>query len=251
MRIGIMGLGRIGAFHAETLAGLEAVDSLVVTDPVAAAACLRRGAVRGHGGGLPRRGAGRRCGRRGDRRRDRRAPRTHSRRRQGGHPGLLREARGPRCRGEPRRAACGAGRRGRGAHRLQPALRRRLRRRAPGRGERRTRTAAHRTVHHPGPRAAARRVRGRLRRHLPRLQRARLRHRALGHRPRGRRGVRDRRQPGRATTSRRRATSTPPPHVLTFDDGTIGVISNSRHNARGYDVRLEVHGIEGQHRRGP
>ncbi|WP_328826543.1 Gfo/Idh/MocA family oxidoreductase [Streptomyces sp. NBC_00252] len=37
MRIGIMGLGRIGAFHAETLAGLDAVDSLVVTDPVAAA----------------------------------------------------------------------------------------------------------------------------------------------------------------------------------------------------------------------
>ncbi|MER5184314.1 Gfo/Idh/MocA family oxidoreductase [Streptomyces sp. NPDC002896] len=38
MRIGIMGLGRIGAFHAETLSQLEAVDSLVVTDPVAAAA---------------------------------------------------------------------------------------------------------------------------------------------------------------------------------------------------------------------
>jgi myo-inositol 2-dehydrogenase / D-chiro-inositol 1-dehydrogenase len=37
MRIGIMGLGRIGAFHTETLAGLDAVDSLVVTDPVAAA----------------------------------------------------------------------------------------------------------------------------------------------------------------------------------------------------------------------
>ncbi|MGW1504906.1 Gfo/Idh/MocA family protein [Streptomyces mirabilis] len=37
MRIGIMGLGRIGAFHAETLAGLDGVDSLVVTDPVAAA----------------------------------------------------------------------------------------------------------------------------------------------------------------------------------------------------------------------
>ncbi|MER7639555.1 Gfo/Idh/MocA family oxidoreductase [Streptomyces sp. NPDC126522] len=37
MRIGIMGLGRIGAFHAETLAGLDAVDSLVVTDLVAAA----------------------------------------------------------------------------------------------------------------------------------------------------------------------------------------------------------------------
>ncbi|MGW1030407.1 Gfo/Idh/MocA family protein [Streptomyces sp. NPDC002577] len=38
MRIGIMGLGRIGAFHAETLSQLESVDSLVVTDPVAAAA---------------------------------------------------------------------------------------------------------------------------------------------------------------------------------------------------------------------
>ncbi|MES4903337.1 MULTISPECIES: Gfo/Idh/MocA family oxidoreductase [unclassified Streptomyces] len=37
MRIGIMGLGRIGAFHAATLAGLDAVDSLVVTDPVATA----------------------------------------------------------------------------------------------------------------------------------------------------------------------------------------------------------------------
>lgn len=37
MRIGIMGLGRIGAFHAETLAGLDGVDSLVFTDPVAAA----------------------------------------------------------------------------------------------------------------------------------------------------------------------------------------------------------------------
>ena len=36
MRIGIMGLGRIGAFHTETLAGLDAVDALVVTDPVAA-----------------------------------------------------------------------------------------------------------------------------------------------------------------------------------------------------------------------
>jgi myo-inositol 2-dehydrogenase/D-chiro-inositol 1-dehydrogenase len=32
MRIGLVGLGRIGAFHARTLAGLEAVTSLVVTD---------------------------------------------------------------------------------------------------------------------------------------------------------------------------------------------------------------------------
>lgn len=37
MRIGLIGLGRIGAFHADTLAGLDHVDELVVTDPVAAA----------------------------------------------------------------------------------------------------------------------------------------------------------------------------------------------------------------------
>ncbi|MEU1305673.1 Gfo/Idh/MocA family protein [Streptomyces shenzhenensis] len=38
MRIGILGLGRIGAFHAETLSGLDAVESLVVADPFAGAA---------------------------------------------------------------------------------------------------------------------------------------------------------------------------------------------------------------------
>lgn len=32
MRIGLIGLGRIGAFHARTLAGLDTVDTLVVTD---------------------------------------------------------------------------------------------------------------------------------------------------------------------------------------------------------------------------
>jgi myo-inositol 2-dehydrogenase / D-chiro-inositol 1-dehydrogenase len=34
MRIGLIGLGRIGAFHAKTLVGMPAVDSLVVTDIV-------------------------------------------------------------------------------------------------------------------------------------------------------------------------------------------------------------------------
>ena len=37
MRIGLIGLGRIGAFHAATLAALDGVDELVVTDPVPAA----------------------------------------------------------------------------------------------------------------------------------------------------------------------------------------------------------------------
>lgn len=36
MRIGILGLGRIGSLHADTLAGLEAVTSLVVADPAPA-----------------------------------------------------------------------------------------------------------------------------------------------------------------------------------------------------------------------
>ena len=36
MRLGLIGLGRIGAFHAGTLSRLAAVDSLVVTDAVPA-----------------------------------------------------------------------------------------------------------------------------------------------------------------------------------------------------------------------
>ena len=36
MRLGLIGLGRIGAFHADTLSQLPAVDSLVVTDAVPA-----------------------------------------------------------------------------------------------------------------------------------------------------------------------------------------------------------------------
>ncbi|WP_225830155.1 Gfo/Idh/MocA family oxidoreductase [Streptomyces sp. NK08204] len=31
--------------------------------------------------------------------------------------------------------------------------------------------------------------------------------------------------------------------ILTLDDGTIAMVSNSRHNARGYDVRMELHGF--------
>jgi myo-inositol 2-dehydrogenase / D-chiro-inositol 1-dehydrogenase len=36
MRLGLIGLGRIGSFHADTLSGLPAVDHLVVTDAVPA-----------------------------------------------------------------------------------------------------------------------------------------------------------------------------------------------------------------------
>ncbi len=33
--------------------------------------------------------------------------------------------------------------------------------------------------------------------------------------------------------------------LLTFDDGTVGVVSTTRYNAAGYDVRLELHGSVG------
>jgi myo-inositol 2-dehydrogenase / D-chiro-inositol 1-dehydrogenase len=33
--------------------------------------------------------------------------------------------------------------------------------------------------------------------------------------------------------------------LLTLDDGTIGVVSNTRYNGAGYDVRLELHGSRG------
>ena len=38
MRLGLLGLGRIGAFHAEILTSLPAVDELVLSDPVPALA---------------------------------------------------------------------------------------------------------------------------------------------------------------------------------------------------------------------
>jgi predicted dehydrogenase len=47
MRLGLIGLGRIGAFHADTLSHLDGVDSLVVTDAVpsvTAAAAAKFGA---------------------------------------------------------------------------------------------------------------------------------------------------------------------------------------------------------------
>ena len=49
MRLGLIGLGRIGGFHANTLSGLPAVDCLVVYDPATAlvdAAVERLGAER-------------------------------------------------------------------------------------------------------------------------------------------------------------------------------------------------------------
>ena len=49
-----------------------------------------------------------------------------------------------------------------------------------------------------------------------------------------------------ATAARRpsatQVTRDPVASVLTLDDGTLAVVSNSRPDGHGYDVRLEVHG---------
>ena len=143
-----------------------------------------------------------------------------------------------------------AGQRRADPDRLQPPLRRRLRRRPGRRAERRAGQAAHRALDHAGPGPAAGRVHRRLRRHLPGLLRARLRHHPLGDRPRGvevyavggNRGADYIKEAGDADTTGA---------ILTLDDGTIAVVSNSRHNARGYDVRMEIHGFTDSHRRRP
>ena len=48
--------------------------------------------------------------------------------------------------------------------------------------------------------------------------------------------------PGVPTSSPSSATSPPLPTLLTFDDGATAVVSNTRYNPRGHDVRLELHG---------
>ena len=45
MRLGLIGLGRIGAFHAETLSALPAVDTLVVADALPGRAAQIAGKV--------------------------------------------------------------------------------------------------------------------------------------------------------------------------------------------------------------
>ena len=212
MRLGLIGLGRIGAFHATTLTSLDAVDSLVVYDQAPAlvdvgrasgSAPSRRASVEAllaagidgvviaaatdvHPGADPG-VAGRRAA------------------------DILREAgvEGSRAqRGDP---AADRGQRAAGADRLPAPLRHRVRRGPPRGRRRRARLPAHGPLHHPGPGATAGRLHQGLRRHLPRLQRPRLRCRPLRHRPGGRRGVRGRLATRAPPSSPTTTTSTPPP----------------------------------------
>jgi myo-inositol 2-dehydrogenase/D-chiro-inositol 1-dehydrogenase len=53
MRLGLLGVGRIGAFHAEILAGLPTVEELVISDPVSALAEQAAGRLGARTAGTP------------------------------------------------------------------------------------------------------------------------------------------------------------------------------------------------------
>ena len=125
MRIGLIGLGRIGAFHADTLSAprrrstRSSSPTRCPRSPRAVAETVRR---RG------RRRRRRRCSAAGvdgdrDRRRHRRAPGADPRRRRGRHPGVLREAARPERRRSRRHRRLRQRQRGAGADRLPPPLR--------------------------------------------------------------------------------------------------------------------------------
>ena len=85
MKIGLIGLGRIGAFHAEHPERTAAVDSLVVTDACPAIRAGRR-AARRRGRRTARRSCWPRASTGGDRRGHRRPPRADPRRLEAGVP---------------------------------------------------------------------------------------------------------------------------------------------------------------------
>ena len=211
MRIGLIGTGRIGTFHATALSRHREVGSLIVTDADTGTGPRARGPAGRHGGARRGRDLHLGRGRRGHHRGDLRPRRTD---RPGGArraPGLLREAHRPRPAGH-----AGGARRGRAGRNRAPAglpapLRRGLHGRARGGALGTARAAAHRPGDDVRPVAAAGRLPAALRRALPGLPGPRLRHAALGHRAaRSSRCTRPGRTPG-PRCSARRATSTRPP----------------------------------------
>ena len=229
MRIGLAGVGRIGAFHAATLDALPAVDEVVVARrrrrtlaPSVAAdlGCPCAPDVEALLGRGPRRLR--------DRHRDA-APRGADRAR-ASPPGSRRSARSRwratlaetldvvRARRGHRTCRCtSASSAGStpatGAPGDAVASRRaRLRPHASGR----TRTTG--VPPHAGVHPDQRRL-------LPRLHRARLRHHPVRHRARGGQRLRHRREPRARPSSARPATSTPAAALLTLDDGTFVSVS--------------------------
>ena len=208
MKIGLIGLGRIGTYHAANLVALDEVEQLVVTDavPAAVASAVERfgatpadsvesllGAVDAVMITAP----------------------TSL------HLGLIQQsvaaglptfcekpvAEDPYAARDLLAWIEDSGRRG--ADRLPAPLRPGVRRGQGGPGVRRAGLPDHGAVHHDGPRAAADVLHRRLRWDLPRLRHPRPRRGPLGDRPGGRRGVRDRGEQGRPRVHRASPTSTP------------------------------------------
>ena len=244
MRIGLAGVGRIGAFHAATLHALADVDSLVVADADAGRAPPRRGEL----GRRARRRPTRSFGAGLDALVIAAATDAHAALivagGRGRAAGLLREA-GRRRTSTARVAGPATGRRGAapGAHRLPAPLRRRLPRGAGRRSRRGALGWLHtRARRHPRPGARRRRLH---RRH-PAASSATApstTSTSCAGSPAARSSRSTRSAPtGARTSSPSAATSTTSAALLTLDDGTLVTVPGPATTAPGYDVRLELRG---------
>ncbi len=246
MRIGLAGVGRIGAFHADdpvrhcpTWTPWSS-PTPIPAGPADVAGRLGVEAVEQPGRAVHQRD--RRAGDRGGDRRPRAPDRGGGR---GRPPDLLREAGRARRRGHPRRAGQGRRRRRAGAHRLPAPLRRRLRRRARRRGVRRARLGAHAAGRHARPGAAA----GRSTSRPPAASSAtaRVHDFDILRWVTGREVVEvyavgaNRGEAFFAELRRRRRRVGPADPTTTRRSAHV---AGTRYNARGYDVRLEVLGSQ-------
>ena len=248
MRVGLAGVGRIGAFHAETLRNLDTVDELVVTDIDPAAArrlaqqlgveaadspeqVLASGvdgwviatATPGHAPLL----------RLGDR---------------GRGADVLREAGGCDARRDHRTGQARGSLHGARPCRVPAAVRSRLPTRRPCRRGGRARLRPHRACQHPRPVATTRLVHPHERWALPRLLDPRLRHRPLRDGSRGQTVFAVGANKGASFFSEAGDVDTAAA-LLTLDDGTLVTVSATRYNGAGHDVRMEVIGSRRHARR--
>ncbi len=204
MRIGLAGVGRIGAFHAETLRSLQR-RRRARRQRSRRRRCPRPlGAARRRLRSLAGRDAGRGC-RRLRHRHGHSGPRTAAAaRHRGRRADLLREAGGRHARGDDGARQDRRPDEHARARRLPAPLRPRLPARPAGRRRRRARLPAQHPCADPRPGPAARCLHPDERRPLPRLLDPRLRHHPLRHRPRGGLGLCDRSQQGRRLLQRGR-----------------------------------------------